>query len=69
MSAIPLPGSDQPDLNQGPHILGAVISTTVCALVVVCARLFVRLRMTRSIGTDVRNRDPDAGFSCTNRFL
>ncbi|XXH01288.1 hypothetical protein Hte_007644 [Hypoxylon texense] len=40
MSAIFLPGSDQPDLNQGPHILGAVISTTVCALVVVCARLF-----------------------------
>ncbi|KAI1763533.1 hypothetical protein GGR53DRAFT_531481 [Hypoxylon sp. FL1150] len=52
MSAVPLPGLDQPDLNEGPRILGAVVLTTTCALVVVCARLYVRLCMTRSIGTD-----------------
>nr|ALM31974.1 decarboxylase_GME4319 [Daldinia eschscholzii IFB-TL01] len=48
----PLPGADQPDENQGPRIAGAVISTTLAALVVVCARIFVRLRMIRSMGID-----------------
>ncbi|KAI0377228.1 hypothetical protein F5Y04DRAFT_190433 [Hypomontagnella monticulosa] len=52
MATFVLPGADQPDINRGPEIAGAVISTTVAALVVVCARIYVRLRMLRSIGTD-----------------
>ncbi|KAI8960345.1 hypothetical protein F5Y11DRAFT_330303 [Daldinia sp. FL1419] len=49
---LPLPGADQPDENRGPQIAGAVVSTTIAALIVVCARMFVRLRMIRSMGTD-----------------
>ncbi|KAF3059616.1 hypothetical protein GL218_04836 [Daldinia childiae] len=49
---LPLPGADQPDENRGPEIAGAVVSTTIAALVVVCARIYVRLRMIRSIGID-----------------
>ncbi|KAI1136431.1 hypothetical protein F5Y05DRAFT_108158 [Hypoxylon sp. FL0543] len=52
MSTTFLPGADQPDENKGPHIVGAVISTTLAALVIVCARIYVRLRMVRSFGTD-----------------
>ncbi|KAI0165292.1 hypothetical protein GGR52DRAFT_585325 [Hypoxylon sp. FL1284] len=40
MSTIALPGSDQPDIDRGPQILAAVISTTLAALVVVTARLY-----------------------------
>ncbi|KAI2780124.1 hypothetical protein F4815DRAFT_471263 [Daldinia loculata] len=49
---LPLPGADQPDENRGPQIAGAVVSTTLAALVVFCARMYVRLRMIRSIGID-----------------
>lgn len=52
---LPLPGADQPDENRGPQIAGAVVSTTLAALVVFCARMYVRLRMIRSIGIDVRS--------------
>ncbi|KAI1385399.1 uncharacterized protein F4822DRAFT_432250 [Hypoxylon trugodes] len=52
MSTIVPPGTGQPDYNRGPEIAGAVVSTTLAALVVVLARIFVRVRMTRSIGTD-----------------
>ncbi|KAI1371303.1 hypothetical protein F4677DRAFT_464403 [Hypoxylon crocopeplum] len=52
MSTASLPGADQPDKNRGPDILGAVVSTTLVALIAVCARLFVRIRMIRSTGTD-----------------
>ncbi|KAI1468298.1 uncharacterized protein F4812DRAFT_458730 [Daldinia caldariorum] len=49
---LPLPGADQPDENRGPQIAGAVVSTTLAALIVVCARMYVRLRMIHSMGID-----------------
>ncbi|KAI1808721.1 hypothetical protein F4811DRAFT_500483 [Daldinia bambusicola] len=49
---LPLPGAGQPDENRGPQIAGAVVSTTLAALIVVCARMYVRLRMIRSMGID-----------------
>ncbi|KAI5863698.1 hypothetical protein GGS23DRAFT_565004 [Durotheca rogersii] len=52
MSATFLPGADQPDESQGPRILGAVLSLTSAALVVVCARFYVRMRMVRMVGVD-----------------
>ncbi|KAL7619805.1 hypothetical protein AAE478_010350 [Parahypoxylon ruwenzoriense] len=52
MSATLLPGADQPDANRGPDILGAVISTTLTALVAVCARMYVRIRMVQIVGAD-----------------
>jgi hypothetical protein len=54
MSTLQLPGADQPDINRGPEILGAVVSVTVMALVTVCARVIVRLHYVRNFGKDVR---------------
>ncbi|KAI1654375.1 hypothetical protein F4813DRAFT_371585 [Daldinia decipiens] len=50
--SVAIPGADQPDENRGPHIAGVVVSTTLAALIVVCARMYVRLRMIRAFGTD-----------------
>ncbi|KAI0124083.1 hypothetical protein BJ170DRAFT_735810 [Xylariales sp. AK1849] len=45
-----MPGSDQPDENRGPHIIGTVIAVTTLALVTVCARIYVRIRMVHYFG-------------------
>ncbi|KAI1097550.1 hypothetical protein F4804DRAFT_351522 [Jackrogersella minutella] len=52
MSAMPLPGEGQPDDTRGPQILGAVISTTLVALIVFCLRIYVRIHMVRNVGID-----------------
>lgn len=48
-----MPGSDQPDYNRGPEILGAVVSVTFLALVSVCTRIYVRACMVNRVGVDV----------------
>ncbi|KAI1846173.1 hypothetical protein JX265_010551 [Neoarthrinium moseri] len=52
MSNLILAGADQPDDHRGPDILGAVATVTSIALVTVCARVFVRLRMVHMFGLD-----------------
>jgi hypothetical protein len=48
-----LGGAGLPDDNRGPNILAAVSITTGAALVVVLARLYVRLFIVRNVGLDV----------------
>ena len=50
-----LPGAGEPDYNRGPAIIAAVTITTVLALAIVLLRLWVRVTMVRSVGSDVRN--------------
>ncbi|KAK9775286.1 hypothetical protein SCAR479_07962 [Seiridium cardinale] len=52
MSNTKLPGWDDPDENRGNEILGAVATTTLLALITVCGRLYVRLRMVHMFGAD-----------------
>jgi hypothetical protein len=54
MSASLLPGADEPDVNKGPAILAACSTMTALALVSVCARILVRVKMVHSAGLDVR---------------
>ena len=51
-----MPGSDQPDYNRGPEILGAVVTVTVLALASVCTRIYVRACMVNRVGVDVSDR-------------
>lgn len=46
------PGSGLPDVNKGPQILGAIVTTTILALIVVAMRLYVRIWMLRSASFD-----------------
>lgn len=55
MSTTLLPRDVDPNESEGPQILGVVISTTIVALITVCLRLYVRIRMARSMGIDVSN--------------
>lgn len=48
-----MPGSDQPDYNRGPEILGAVVAVTVLALASVGTRIYVRACMVNRLGVDV----------------
>ncbi|KAI9675737.1 MAG: hypothetical protein M1817_001104 [Caeruleum heppii] len=41
-----------PDENQGPRILAVCVTTTVLAFVIVCLRLFTRIKVVRSVGWD-----------------
>ena len=51
-SSPPADGS-LPDVNKGPRIIIATTITTVCALVTVLARLYVRIGVIKNIGLDV----------------
>jgi hypothetical protein len=44
-----------PNENEGPRILGATLSITALALITMTARLYVRLRIIRNVGWDVRS--------------
>jgi len=46
------PGSGLPDVNKAPQIIGAVVTTTALALVIVALRLYVRIYMLRSASYD-----------------
>jgi hypothetical protein len=54
MSMSLLPGASEPDINKGPQILGACGAVTTLALISVCSRIFVRVRMVNNPGPDVR---------------
>ena len=47
------PPISNPDENAGPAILGAVVSVTSLALIVVLTRVYVRGFMIRNLGWDV----------------
>lgn len=53
MAAIALAGAGQPDIDKGPSILAVCSTMTMIALVVVCSRLWVRVKMIGSVGIDV----------------
>jgi hypothetical protein len=53
MPTMPAPGAGLPDENKGPQILGASATVTTIALMTVVARLVVRSRIVRRLGTDV----------------
>jgi hypothetical protein len=67
----PLPSN--PDENEGAHVLGAVLSTTCLAFVILVARIYVRGFMVKALGLDdffmglamalVSHRSIWAGFS------
>lgn len=44
----------QPIEDDGPRLLGAVLGITLFALVTMVARLYVRIRLIRNVGWDVR---------------
>lgn len=44
-----------PNDNEGPRILGATITITAWALIVVIFRCYVRIIMIRNFGLDVRS--------------
>lgn len=52
MSTAVLPGAGLPDVNHGPEILGACITMTAVALLLVGTRMYVRVAMIRSVGWD-----------------
>lgn len=43
-----------PDENEGPRILGATLAATVLALLTLLVRLYVRVKVLRAVGWDVR---------------
>ncbi|KAK0113334.1 hypothetical protein ONS95_013590 [Cadophora gregata] len=46
------PGGDQPDDSRGPAIIAAVTITTISALATVILRLWVRIKIVRSVGPE-----------------
>lgn len=44
----------RPDEQQGATILGATLTVTIAALITMVARLYVRVRVIRNVGWDVR---------------
>jgi hypothetical protein len=53
-STAPLAGTGQPNVNNGPKLLAAVGTVTGMAVLTVCARLWVRIVMIKSVGWDDR---------------
>jgi hypothetical protein len=50
--------------NDGPRILGAVLGITIFAVLTMGARLWVRVKMIRNVGWDVRSpRRPPLGHN------
>jgi hypothetical protein len=45
----------RPNINMGPTILASTLAVTGVALVSTIARFYVRIRMIRNVGWDVRN--------------
>lgn len=43
-----------PHENAGPQILGATLTVTIVALITMAVRLYVRIKMIRNVGWDVR---------------
>jgi hypothetical protein len=54
-------GAGLPDDNRGPAILAATSTVTICALLTVLARMYVRVFIIRNVGADVR---PSAVLGC-----
>jgi hypothetical protein len=55
---MPPPDPNMTDENQGPAILGATLTVTIVALITTSTRMYVRIRMIRNVGWDVRSRLP-----------
>lgn len=47
-----VPGATSPDDDKGPSILSAAAAMTTLAALVVCLRMYVRMRIVRSVGMD-----------------
>ena len=53
-SAAPPAGTGEPNINNGPKLLASVGTVTVMAVLIVCARIWVRSVMIKSVGWDDR---------------
>ena len=47
-----LPGTGEPDINNGPKLLGATGTVTAAALIAVIARLWIRKFVLKFVGWD-----------------
>jgi hypothetical protein len=54
----PVPILSNPDVNEGPKILGAVSAVTALAFIIVLQRFYVRIFMVHNAGWDVSVSDP-----------
>jgi hypothetical protein len=55
--AAPTGQSIYPIEDQGPVVLGATLTVTIVALITMVTRLYVRIKMIRNVGWDVRRSE------------